>query len=48
MPICLGWNRPWKIELIEKMNADWNDLAESIGVTSEMIENARKAISSPK
>ncbi|SHK84533.1 putative endonuclease [Fibrobacter sp. UWT2] len=42
------WKRLWKIELIEKMNADWKDLAESIGVTPEMVENARKAISSPK
>ena len=40
------WNRPWKIELIEKNNADWNDLAESIGVTPEMIENARNAVNS--
>ena len=45
MPICLGWNR---CELIEKMNADWKDLAESIGVTTEMVENARKSICAPK
>ena len=40
------WKRQWKIELIEKMNEDWKDLAESIGVTPEMIENARKAVNS--
>ena len=22
------WNRDWKIELIEKDNADWNDLSD--------------------
>jgi len=24
------WNRKWKIELIEKMNPDWNDLYNEI------------------
>jgi putative endonuclease len=24
------WNRPWKLELIEKQNPDWNDLWEEI------------------
>ena len=38
------WNRQWKIGLIEKMNADWHDLAESIGVTPAMVEKARRAI----
>jgi putative endonuclease len=42
------WNRQWKMELIEKMNADWRDLAESIGVTPAMVENARKAVRTPK
>ena len=23
------WRRQWKIELIEKMNSEWNDLAEN-------------------
>ncbi len=25
------WNRAWKLELIEKDNPDWNDLAEDLG-----------------
>ncbi|HZF46929.1 MAG TPA: GIY-YIG nuclease family protein [Sphingomonadaceae bacterium] len=25
------WNRAWKLELIEKDNPDWNDLAEKLG-----------------
>ncbi len=25
------WNRAWKLELIEKSNPDWHDLAESLG-----------------
>lgn len=25
-----NWHRQWKINLIEEMNADWNDLYESI------------------
>ena len=24
------WNRAWKIELIEKENPDWNDLAQEL------------------
>lgn len=24
------WNRAWKVELIEKMNPEWNDLFEEI------------------
>ncbi len=24
------WNRPWKLELIEKQNPDWRDLWEDI------------------
>ena len=24
------WNRKWKLELIEKMNPEWNDLTDSI------------------
>ncbi len=27
------WNRGWKLELIEKMNPDWKDLSEDIGLT---------------
>ena len=36
------WNRTWKINLIEKKNTEWKDLAESIGVPDEIIEKARK------
>jgi len=25
------WNRDWKLELIEKENPDWRDLAEDLG-----------------
>jgi len=25
------WNRAWKLELIEKNNPDWRDLAEDLG-----------------
>ena len=35
------WNRQWKINLIEKTNPDWKDLAESIGVTPEIVKSAR-------
>ncbi len=24
------WKRPWKLELIESMNPDWNDLYETL------------------
>ena len=34
------WNRLWKMNLIEKTNASWDDLAESIGVTVEVLKNA--------
>ncbi|GAX62819.1 excinuclease ABCsubunit C domain-containing protein [Candidatus Scalindua japonica] len=23
------WNRKWKLELVERVNPDWNDIAES-------------------
>ena len=26
------WNRVWKLELIEKDNPDWRDLAEDLGL----------------
>ena len=28
------WNRAWKLELIEKANPDWRDLAEGFGFES--------------
>ena len=38
------WNRLWKINLIEKTNAGWVDLAESIGVTENVLKNARDCL----
>ena len=35
------WNRQWKINLIEKTNPDWKDLAEFIGVTPKILKSAR-------
>ena len=32
------WNRLWKMNLIEKTNAGWDDLAESIGVTENVSQ----------
>jgi putative endonuclease len=26
-----GWNRAWKLRLIEKDNSGWNDLASGLG-----------------
>ena len=39
------WNRQWKINLIEKTNASWTDLANSIGVTSEILKSASMSLS---
>lgn len=36
------WNRLWKINLIEITNPGWNDLAESIGVTADIVDNIKK------
>jgi putative endonuclease len=36
-----NWKREWKDALINEANADWNDLAESIGVTEELIEGIK-------
>lgn len=30
------WNRAWKLELIEKDNPDWRDLAEELGFEALM------------
>ncbi len=35
------WNRQWKINLIEKTNAGWRDLADSVGATKDIVENAK-------
>ena len=32
-----NWKRAWKNELIETMNPNWDDLSESIGITSELV-----------
>ena len=40
------WKRRWKIALIEKDNAEWNDLAESIGVTETILESAKAGVPS--
>jgi len=32
------WNRPWKIELIEKMNPAWRDLHEEIDYDGTLVE----------
>lgn len=39
--------RTWKAHLIALMNAEWNDLSESIGVTKKIIESARNGIGVP-
>ena len=35
------WRRLWKINLIERNNANWKDLAESIGVTQQILDSAK-------
>ena len=32
------WNRKWKIELIEKINPDWNDLYYEYGGTDDLYD----------
>ena len=32
-----GWLRKWKLELIEEMNPNWEDLFYEIGGTDEML-----------
>jgi putative endonuclease len=34
-----NWNRPWKINLVEKENPDWRDLAIDLGF--EMVASTR-------
>lgn len=34
------WHRLWKINLVDKNNAEWKDLSYSIGVTDEMVKNS--------
>ncbi len=32
------WNRAWKLELIEKMNPQWQDLHEQIDYDGTLVE----------
>ncbi|MBR4399029.1 MAG: GIY-YIG nuclease family protein [Fibrobacter sp.] len=41
------YSRIWKAHLVATMNAEWNDLSETIGVTKEIIESARNGIGVP-
>ncbi|MDR0541620.1 MAG: GIY-YIG nuclease family protein [Dysgonamonadaceae bacterium] len=36
-----NWKREWKNALVNKENADWNDLSGSIGVTDELVESIK-------
>ena len=33
-----AWKREWKIRMIEEMNAEWNDLHDSIDVLLTLVE----------
>ena len=35
------YKRLWKVNLVNGVNAEWNDLSSQIGVTEEMLNNAR-------
>ena len=35
------WRRLWKMNLIEKNNANWDDLTESLGVTAKILDSAK-------
>jgi putative endonuclease len=37
------YKRLWKANLITKDNPDWNDLSSQIGITKEMIVNAKQS-----
>jgi len=37
-----NWHRAWKNDLINKMNPSWQDLSETIGVTSSVVEGLRQ------
>jgi putative endonuclease len=39
-----NWKREWKNDLICKDNPDWNDLAEIIGVSDEVVEEVSAEI----
>ena len=35
------YKRLWKVNLVNSINAEWEDLSMQIGVTEEMLENAK-------
>ena len=35
------YKRLWKVNLVNGVNSEWNDLSSQIGVTEEMLNNAR-------
>ena len=38
------YKRLWKVNLVNGMNAEWNDLSGQIGVTKEMLESAKLSL----
>ena len=36
------WRREWKNALINELNPEWNDLAETIGVNDEYIQSVKE------
>ena len=37
-----NWKREWKNELVNKVNPEWNDLSETIGVNEERIKTIKE------
>ena len=35
------YKRLWKFNLVNSINAEWVDLSEKMGITRDMIENAK-------
>jgi len=38
------YKRLWKLNLVNSINAEWNDLSGQIGVTKEMLESAMQSL----
>ena len=38
------YKRLWKVNLVNSINAEWNDLSGQIGVTKEMLESAKLSL----
>ena len=36
-----NWKREWKNSLVNKVNAEWNDLSKDIGVDNEFIKSVK-------